>query len=136
MTYCIKKSAAVFIFQKGNEYLFLKREHTGTGDGFYTLPAGHIDEGETVLGGAVREIKEELGVTVQHQDLEFKLVAVTQTHINFFFQVKKYMGELKNNEIEKHSDLRYLPLTAKDIHPDIPTKITLIEKGVHFWEEK
>lgn len=136
MTYCIKKSAAVFIFQKGNEYLFLKREHTGAGDGFYMLPAGHIDDGETVLEGAVREIQEELNVTVQPQDLEFKIVVVTQTHVNFFFQIKKYTGVLKNNELAKHSDLKYLPLTAKNISPDIPIKISLIEKGVYFWEEK
>ena len=33
--------------------------------------AGHISSGETIYQGAIREIKEEIGLTILHSDLEF-----------------------------------------------------------------
>ena len=33
--------------------------------------AGHISSGETIHQGAIREIKEEIGLTILHNDLEF-----------------------------------------------------------------
>ena len=35
--------------------------------------AGHIDAGETIESGAIREIKEEIGLKIQEDDLEKKL---------------------------------------------------------------
>ena len=134
MAYCVKKIAVIFVFQKGDEYLFLKREHTGAADGFYMLPGGHVDEGETLLQACVLELKEELDITVQPADLEFKMVNPIKNHVNFFFLVKKYTGELKNNEPEKHSDLRFLSPTAEGIYPTVPEELKAIEQGYSFWE--
>ena len=89
MAYEVKKVSVVCVIEKDGKYLFLKRSNTGKGDGFYMLPGGHVDAGESVLHAAVRELKEELGIDVKESDLEFKLVEPIKTYITFFFRVKK-----------------------------------------------
>lgn len=134
MEHSTRKVAAVFIFKQGDTYLFQKRTHTGSCDGYYMLPGGHIEAGETVREGSVRELYEELGLTVDPQDLEFKLVIINQARVYFFFLVKKYTGTITNREPEKHGDLSFLPVTAPDIYPTIPKELAAIEAGVTFLE--
>lgn len=43
--------------------------------GFWLGPGGHVDAGEDVLTTALREIKEETGVTIQNSDIELKVLA-------------------------------------------------------------
>jgi len=132
--YCTKKVAVIFVIKKGNEYLFQKRTHTGAQDGWYMMPGGHVDEGESVLHAAVRELKEELGIDVFPQDLKFKLVKPEKIHISFFFEVEKYQGEITNNEPEKHGDLRFLPPSNPEVYPSIAQEIEAIEYGADFLE--
>jgi 8-oxo-dGTP pyrophosphatase MutT (NUDIX family) len=58
----IKDSAAgVIVFRRNKnklEYLLIKH-----GKGHWSFPKGHIDEGETRIQAAVRELKEETGIT-------------------------------------------------------------------------
>ncbi len=46
---------------KNQSILMSLRKDTGYMDGFYSLCAGHVDEGETVLEAMVREAREEIG---------------------------------------------------------------------------
>ena len=132
MTYATKKVSVVFVIEKEGKYLFLKRAHTGKGDGFYMFPSGHVDEGEAVLHAAVRELKEELGIDVKEDDLEFKLVEPIKTHITFFFYVKKFEGSLQNMEPNKHSEMVFLDPNSEGIHPCSKKELELIKNGISF----
>ncbi len=132
MEYETKKVSVIFIFRQDDKVLFLKREHTGACDGYYMLPGGHVDKDELVLTAAVRELKEELDVTVQPEDLVFRLVEPTRTHMHLFFEVLRYTGEIKNNEPYKHSDVSFLTLDNPDIHPFCVAELNAIAKGTHF----
>lgn len=132
MAYEVKKVSVVCVIEKDGKYLFLKRSNTGKDDGFYMLPGGHVDAGESVLHATVRELKEELGIDVKESDLEFKLVEPIKTYITFFFRVKKFDGILQNMEPEKHGEMVYLPIDAKDIHPFCKRELELIKNGVSF----
>jgi len=132
--YCNKKVAVIFVIKKGEEYLFQKRTHTGAQDGWYMMPGGHVDEGESVIHAAVRELKEELDIVVDPEDLKFKLVKPEKNHISFFFEIIKYQGEIKNNEPEKHGDLRFLPVSCPEIYPSIAREIEAIQKNEMFLE--
>lgn len=69
--------AVVFVFRKtaenGLELLWQKRsEGVSRFPGFYDISAGgHINLGETLVGAAVREAKEEIGAVIDPSDLNF-----------------------------------------------------------------
>ena len=97
-------------FLRENQILLLRRFNTGFRDGEYTVPAGHIDGGETVLAAAVREAKEEAGVDIAVSDLIFSTVMhriEDEERVDFFFQAIAWAGEPFNAEPEKCDDLRW-----------------------------
>lgn len=58
-------SASVFvIFARGADLLLLRRKGTGWMDGFYSLPAGGLEEGEAIRDAAVRQAEEEVRLRV------------------------------------------------------------------------
>ena len=99
---------------KDNKILLLRRFNTGFMDGFYSFPAGHVEENETLTQAMVREAKEEIGVDIKREDL--RLVHVmhrkepNEERINFFFQAEKYQGEPKIMEPHKCDDLSWFDL--------------------------
>ena len=133
--YCTKKVAVIFIIKQGNKYLFQKRTHTGAQDRWYMMPGGHVDEGEKVIPAAIREAKDELDITIQPQDLVFRMVKPEKNHISIFFEVMKYTGTIINNEPEKHGDLQFLLPTHPQIYPSIAQEIQAIENHQCFLEE-
>lgn len=78
-------------------------------DGYLCLPGGHVEKGETPTIAIIREIQEELGVTVAEQDLEFLSVVPRNVapieHFSFEFIIKDKDYTYKNNEPEKCSEL-------------------------------
>jgi 8-oxo-dGTP pyrophosphatase MutT (NUDIX family) len=57
------------ILRQGVRILLGLRQNTGFSDGMYHLPAGHLEDGETISAGAIREAKEELGIDLHPADL-------------------------------------------------------------------
>ena len=59
--------SAYLMLEKDNEILCLKRQGTGWMDGFWSLPAGHVEPGESVVQGLLREAQEEVGITLHEE---------------------------------------------------------------------
>jgi 8-oxo-dGTP diphosphatase len=115
-------SVFVAIIQDG-KVLLLKRANTGWMDGYYDLPAGHLENQEKLKEGAARELKEEAGITVNPKDL--KLIHLHQNHhvpeqphYGYIFLAKKWQGEPKLIESEKADDIGFFGLN------ELPEKIT------------
>ena len=128
-----KKILVICVIEKEGKFLYVKRTCTGTADGFYMWPGGHVDEGESVLHAAVRELKEEVGIEAKEEDLEFLLVEPLHKYITFFFKVKKYEGTPQNMEPEKHGEVAFLPPDHPMIHPLSKKEIELMKKGISFF---
>ena len=81
--------AHTLVFRDG-EVLLLRRANTGVMDGYFALPGGHRQRGETVVETAARECKEEAGVVVR----KMRPVAVLPyaDGANFIFEAIAWQG--------------------------------------------
>jgi 8-oxo-dGTP diphosphatase len=115
---------AVFaLLIKDDQVLLLRRANTGWLDGYYDPPAGHLEPGETLQEGAVRELKEEAGVIVEPKDL--KLVHIYQNYnsmqapyVGFMFVASKWHGKPKIQEPNKCDNMHFFDLN------NLPEKTT------------
>jgi ADP-ribose pyrophosphatase YjhB (NUDIX family) len=83
-------------------------------NGKWELPGGGLDWGESPQDGVAREIREEIGVQINPNDMEVVHVmhrkASNDERIDFFMVASKYSGEITNMEPEKCDDLQFFPL--------------------------
>ena len=131
-----------------NESVLLIRKKGGPYDGKLDLPGGTIEFNERPSSTLIRELREEVGVSVK----EYKLLDVDSVslewihnnklikthHIGIFYEVLKYVGEIKNNiaidnvnddslgaNYYKISELRKEDLSSTAL-------LELQKKGYHF----
>jgi 8-oxo-dGTP diphosphatase len=106
-------SSYLFLIEDG-KILLQRRFQTGFEDGNYGVPAGHLDGGETAREGCAREIKEEIGIMIEPDELEVVHVmhrkGERDERIDFFMTTKQYSGEITNCEPHKCDDLSWFPL--------------------------
>lgn len=104
------------IFKKDNQILLGRRQNTTYYDGWYSVPSGHVEVSELPTEAMIREIKEEIGVDVVLEDIEFVHMLYRTAHdetgdrVDFFFVIKKWIGEPKIMEPEKCDDLQWFSL--------------------------
>ena len=112
----IFKSAVHIILINDNKILLQKRKGSKLWPGYYALPAGHIDEGETQYDALVRETKEELGIEINPNDIINNYVVlrrnffeidgkILEPYIDYYFEIKKYNGVPKIIEEDKCDEL-------------------------------
>jgi 8-oxo-dGTP diphosphatase len=102
---------AVFLIFPEDDKVLLIRRKGSYADGWYGLPAGHADGGESAISAACREAKEEVGVDVEPADLRLVHTmheqAAGHERINLSFMVDAYHGKLRNMEPQKCDGLRW-----------------------------
>ena len=83
---------------RGEEILLQNRVKTDWRG--YCFPGGHVEPGESVVDSAIREIKEETGLTVR----QLRLCGIKQFPIDggrylvFFFKTDRFFGELISSD--------------------------------------
>jgi len=130
------------IFKKDGKILLGRRQNTTYYDGWYGFPAGHVEVNELPKEALIREIKEEIGVEVALNDVEFAHTLYRMAHnetgdrVDFFFFIRKWVGEPKIMEPEKCDDLQWFPLNnlpENGIHHE-RSVMKYIDKGIFFSE--
>jgi 8-oxo-dGTP diphosphatase len=107
--------ASYAILERKGEILLGRRINTGYYDGYYTLPSGHVEEGELPSAALIREAKEEIGVDIRYEDIKLVHTMFREKHddtgqrADYFFLVKKWSGEPLNVEPHKCDELRWFP---------------------------
>jgi 8-oxo-dGTP diphosphatase len=92
-----------------------RRQNTGFADGCYHLPAGHLEVGESVIEALIREAREETGIIISPDAIDFAHVMHNSSsggRVAFFFTVRRWQGIPQNREPGKCSELRWVPLQA------------------------
>jgi ADP-ribose pyrophosphatase YjhB (NUDIX family) len=140
------------LFFRQDQVLLLRRFNTGFEDGNYSVPAGHLDGGETVRMAAQREALEETGVHIEVEGIAFATVmhrksddtllplsgtgAGTGERVDFFVHVKAWNGEPINAEPDKCDELRWCDVDALPVNiiPYVKQAIQNFRNGVVFDE--
>lgn len=119
--------------------LLLRRYRTGYEDGNYSLPAGHLDGGESATAAMIREAQEEIGIAVAADGLELCHVVhrlSDRESVGFFFRCRGWSGEPYNREPHKCDDLSWFPTAALPANtvPYVRQAITLGLAGQPYSE--
>ena len=115
-----KFPVAVHLFlRRGGDILLLRRFNTGYEDGSYSVIAGHADGGEDVYAAMLREAREEAGIEICRDDLRAVQVmhrnkpgGINREYIDYFFECRRWQGEVQNREPHKCDDLAWFPVGA------------------------
>ncbi len=120
--------------------LLLRRCNTGYEDGKLSVVAGHVEPGESVTQAALRETREEVGLTLSAAAL--RVVGVMHRHsdddrVDFFLACRlDDGGEPRNREPEKCSELVWSDIAElpADTVPYMRAGIDNFRRGVWFRE--
>lgn len=132
--------ASYLLLVREKKILLLKRINTGFMDGYYGLPAGHLDGNETAREGGAREFGEEIGLEIDPLDLKIIHVmhrkAENDERIDFFMMAGKYSGEIRNLEPHKCEELKWFPLDdlPGNTIPYIREAINNYANGIYYSE--
>lgn len=103
------------ILIKDNKVLMLRRKNTGYMDGMYAFVAGHVERGESLKQAMIREAKEEAGIILKEEDLEYVCAIRKKSHeeyINFFFRAENYDGVPHIIEKEKCDVMKWIDMDS------------------------
>lgn len=132
-------AAYVFLLRPGpagraDEVLLQLRQSTGFMDGHWAAgAAGHVEADESVIQAAIREAREELGVTLDAADLH-PLTAMhrgepggpaLEQRVDVFFEARRWSGEPHTEEATKSAGLRWYPLDALP-EPVVPHELRVL----------
>jgi 8-oxo-dGTP diphosphatase len=103
------------LLERDGHIFLVRRTNTGFQDGYYCLPAGHKEEGESAAAAIIREAKEEVDIDIDPADLDFIHVTHRTSdgeRVSFYFQPRTWVGEPRNAEPHKADDAGWFPLSA------------------------
>ncbi|HVX48122.1 MAG TPA: NUDIX domain-containing protein [Candidatus Saccharimonadales bacterium] len=135
--------AACFVIIRHNgKIAFLLRQNTPWMNGFYDLASGKVEKDESYLQAAVREVKEEMGVDVDKDDLVYALTMHRKNKdqdmvwADIYFEAKKWRGEPRNAEPHVHGELSWFdPEELPDnIVPSVRAALEAINSGKNYAE--
>jgi 8-oxo-dGTP diphosphatase len=113
--YKVTGDVHLVLLDDDGQVLLGRRKNTGFADGCYHLPAGHLEAGESVIDALVREAREETGIVISSDAIDFAHVMHNSSgggRVAFFFTVRRWDGIPQNREPHKCSELRWAPLNA------------------------
>ena len=134
-----KAAVAVYaLLRRQERVLLLRRAGSGFHDGELSLPAGHVDEGEDALTAVVREVAEELRLTVEPSDCALALTGHSgperpgdDAYVDLFFIVDRWSGEPTVGEPSRCSELVWASPNdlPSDVIPYVSEAIQAITDG-------
>lgn len=118
----------------GKYLLLLERVNTGLMDGRLTLPGGHLQSGESIIGAAVREVREEAGIELEQ--ISPCCVLPYSGGVNFVFASDVWRGSVRNAEPEKCASVDWYPRSQlpESVVPWLAKALELHDSGDWFYD--
>lgn len=135
--------ASYVLVKKDGKYAFLLRSNTKWMNGYYSLPAGKVEVGESYSAAAIREAKEEVGITIMPENLKHAATGHRDEPsdngrfwVDVFFEVTDYEGEAHNAEPDVHGELKWFALSElpDNIIPSLRPVLEAFARGERFVE--
>ncbi|MFC0862434.1 NUDIX domain-containing protein [Sphaerimonospora cavernae] len=106
---------AMLILVRDGEVLLAERQGTGYADGWWNVTSGHLEQGETIAQAVIREVREEIGITVAPHDLRFVHLCHFRNpegdaRLGVFFEALTWAGEPIKAEPHKCARIAWWPL--------------------------
>lgn len=132
----------VYVLLERDGKILLGKRKNAFGEGHYSMPAGHIEEGETVFKCAKRELVEETGISTN--EFEFKCVRLLKPYeingvkadpyVAFLVMAKDWKGEPKTMEPEKNEGWQWHQLNKlpEPLFPPVEMLVECINNSVQF----
>lgn len=132
----------LILLRKDNEILTLKRSATSSfAPNHYSLPGGRVEKNETFRQALVREVREELGITIDESQLSFAhsfyRKGTEHELVAFIFECHQWQGTIINREPAKHSQFEWVDINDLP-SPFIPahqSALSLIAKQQLYSEQ-
>lgn len=103
--------AVYLILERQGRFLLARRANTGFADGCWSLPAGHVEAGESASQALVREAQEEIGLTPQVAALRHVYTlhrrSPDRTYVDQWFYLADDSAVVENTEPHKCSALAW-----------------------------
>lgn len=97
--------------------------------GYWEFPGGKVEEGENVEEAAIREIKEELGLVLQKEDLDpFSFICHSYEKFDLLMLVYLVKKWANNMESLEGQNLAWVLPTDLDKYPILPADLPLCKK--------
>ena len=112
MSTIVEVAAAVMLRAEGREFLLAQRPEGKVYAGYWEFPGGKLETGETVRQALIRELQEELGITVTACSPWLTRV-FTYPHATVrlnFWRVTAWEGEIGITAPLEHSAFDWLPI--------------------------
>lgn len=128
------KVTSVIVINENEEVLCIKRsESCRSFKGYWNFPGGGVEQGESAVDGAIRELYEETNLTARKKDLHyFQKHYTPRLEINYFITFD-YSGEIiLNNESTEYKWLKPHKIKLNEF---IPLPVKMLDEIEDFIKE-
>lgn len=112
------------------QILLMKRKNTGSDDGMYELPGGHLEAKEDLYDAMIREAKEELLIDLKRDDMRIihLMHHFTGERLNFIFSADAKNLDPKIGEPNKCEELVWVNI--EDLPKETTDKVKQMVQNV------
>ena len=125
----------------GKQYIMLHQRKGDHGQGYWGSGGGHLELGESLKEGALRELREEAGSNLQVDDVRFLGVMnftemQPKHYVDVSFAARYVSGEPMNSAPEETTDWQWFPLDdlPSPLFPPVKTYLQGIKTGDTFFD--
>ncbi len=125
----------------GRRYVMLHQRRGEHADGYWGSGGGHLELGESLKEGALRELSEEAGLDLEVDNVRFLGVMnftemQPKHYVDVSFVARYVSGEPTNNAPEETTDWRWFPLDSlpAPLFPPVKTYLEALESGQNFFD--
>lgn len=136
-------TASYVLLRCEGKLAFVLRSGTTWMNGYYGLPSGKVEVGESFVAAAIREAKEEVGIDIRVDNVKHVLTMHRKggdendnVWVDVYFIAHNWSGEPYNAEPDKHSELVWFDESAlpKNVIPSVTVALHAIKDGQFYSE--